>query len=93
MLDTVGLLSQRPQEGEESFLVLWRKAQPEFMASHSPRFQPVPNETSGHVVVPEPLGVEPILERSDRAVMLKGPPVPHTLERRHLVVAHTAPRF
>src|ERR1051326_988185 len=56
------------------------------MSRDRPGFSIVAFETRRNIFGIEPGRIEPIFERSGRAVVPKGPPIPNSFERRDLIV-------
>src|SRR5688572_9116348 len=85
--------SERLQERNQRLLVVRRKIEAELVTLHRARFESVANVPGRHIVVVEPPRVEPVFQRRDRTVVLKGPAIPDAAERRNLVVAGATSRL
>src|SRR6476620_11599818 len=63
------------------------------MAFYGVRLSPVWPPAGRHIVVAYTTRIEPILERGAPAAVPEHAAIPHTLQRRDLVVARAAPSF
>src|SRR4029079_2673085 len=72
--------SKRFEEGDQSCLVRSGQGQSIRMPFYGTRLNLVADETGVDIVVTNSFGVEPILKRRHRSVVLKGPAVPHTVK-------------
>src|ERR1700733_14735615 len=85
--------SERSQEGDQGALVVRRETEPEFVSHDRASLYQIPSVTCGHVIIAQAAGIEPVLERCHRSVVLEGSAVPDAFERRDLVIACAAARL
>ena len=80
------LVLERSEKSYQRGAVGWRQIEAEGVSLDGARLDTGAAETRRHIVVPQPPRVKPVLERSDRAVVLEWSAVPDAFERWHLVV-------
>ena len=67
----IQLPSQCFEERNQGLLVFWREHKPELVTFDCARLHAIAYEARWHVVISEPLRIEPVFERRHGAIVLK----------------------
>src|SRR5580704_5528455 len=82
--------SQRLQESDQSFSIFFAQSEPKSMPFHGIRRVSIRLETGRNVVIVNPPGIEPVLQRRTPAAMAVHAAIPDTLQRWDFVVTRSA---